>query len=253
MKASGRNDDAPERRLIDHLTKLEQELLEASTRRIHDFERRLELEWEALRQLHEDRLAGRSGFEARMLTGLAVLALTVVLLLALISYFYFRIADQAGVIDRSVRQTEEQVQRETGAMRRDLSNRSAELDAAVRSTQRALNVLAAADVERFPLLGRRLAPNATGQALWSRSRGLVLAAARVPPPPSGEVQQVWLVTTRGSIGLGFIVPDAQGRVSATFDTPPELPGAVLGVIVTAETAGGSASPGRRFVLAPMDP
>jgi Anti-sigma-K factor rskA len=155
--------------------------------------------------------------------------------------------------DRSVSQAQEQLQRESAAMRRELSKRSAELEAAVRATQRALNVLAASDVQRFPLLGRRAAPAAAGQALWSRSRGLVLEAARVPPPPSGEVHQVWLVTTRGSISLGFVVPDAQGRVTGTFDTPPELPGGVLGVIVTAETAGGSASPGRRFVLAPHDP
>lgn len=253
MKASGWNDDPPERRLIDHLTKLEQELVEASTRRIHDFERRLELEWEALRQLHEERLKSRSGFEARMLTGLAVLALTVVVLLALISYFYFRIADRAALIDQSVGQAQQQIQRESAALRRELNKRSAELEAASRSTQRALAVLAAADVQRFQLLGRRAAPAAAGQALWSRSRGLVLEAARVPPPPSGDVHQAWLVTTRGSISLGFVVPDARGRVSGTFETPPELPGAVVGVIVTAEPAGGSASPGRRFVLAPLDP
>src|SRR5918995_1464765 len=239
MKASGRNDDAPERRLVDHLTKLEQELLEASTRRIHDFERRLELEWEALRQLHEEPLKRRSGFEARMLIGLALLALTVVILLALISYFYFRLADQAAVIDRSVRQAQEQVQSESASMRRELSKRSDEVEAIVRSTQRAVSVLAARDVERFPLLGRRAASAASGQALWSRSRGLLLEAAHVPPPPSGEMHQVWLVTTRGSISLGFIVPDVQGHVSSIFETPPELPGAVLGVIVTAEPAGGS--------------
>jgi hypothetical protein len=250
MKASGRNDDAPERRLIDHLAKLEQEVLEASMRRVHEFERRLELEWEALRQLHEERLKRRSGFEARMLTGLAVLALTVVILLALNSYFYFRVADETAGIDASVRQVREEAQRESGTMRRDVGRRSAELESAVRSTQRALHVLAAVDVERFPLMGRGAAPAAAGQALWSRSRGLVLEAARMPPSPSGEVQQVWLVTSRGSISLGFIAPDAQGRVSATFDTPPELPGAVVGVIVTAESAGGSASPGRRFLLAP---
>lgn len=253
MKASGRNDDAPARRLIDHVAKLEQELLEASTRRVHEFERRLELEWEALRQLHEERLQSRSGFEARMLTGLAVLALTVVILLALLSYYYFRIADRTAVVDASLRQVQEQVQRDSGAMKRELAARSTELAAATRSTERALQVLAAADVQRFPLVGRREAPAAAGQALWSRSRGLVLDAARVPRPASGEVQQVWLVTTRGAIGLGFLAPDARGRVSVTFDTPPELPGSVLGVIVTTEAAGGSAAPGRRFVLVPFEP
>ena len=253
MKASGRNDDAPERRLIDHWTKLQQELLEASTRRIHDFERRLELEWEALRQLHEERLKSRSGFDKRIAAGLASLAVIFVVLLVLAVYGYLRIADQAADAQRAARQAHEQVQGETAATRRELSKRSAELEAALRSSERALHVVAAADVVRFPLLGTRAAPAAAGQALWSRSRGLVLEASRVPSPPSGEVHQVWLVTSRGSISLGFAVPDAQGRVGATFDTPPELPGTVLGVIVTTEGAGGSAAPGRRFVLAPRDP
>ena len=38
------------------LQALEQKLLDASARRIHDFERRLEHEWLALRQLHEEPL-----------------------------------------------------------------------------------------------------------------------------------------------------------------------------------------------------
>ena len=51
-----------EQRLLDlqleeeRLRRLEQNLLDASARRIHDFERRLEHEWLALRQLHEEPL-----------------------------------------------------------------------------------------------------------------------------------------------------------------------------------------------------
>ena len=39
-----------------HLQALEQKLLDASAHRIHEFERRLEHEWLALRQLHEEPL-----------------------------------------------------------------------------------------------------------------------------------------------------------------------------------------------------
>jgi hypothetical protein len=253
MQASGRNDDVPERRLVDHLTRLEQELIEASTRRIHDFERRLELEWEALRQLHEERLRVRSGRHARMRTAVTVVALILFGLLALVSYFQWRLADRVGVIDNAIRETQEQVQRESAAVRREQTRQSAALQATVRSAQRGLDVLAAADVQRFPLYGSRAAPAAAGQALWSRSRGLLLDAARLPQLPSGAVHQVWLVNTRGSIGLGFLAPDAQGRVNATFGTPPELTGNVIAVVVTVEASGGSASPGGRVALASVDP
>jgi hypothetical protein len=251
MHASGRSNDAPERRLVDHLTKLEQQLLEASTRRIHEFERRIELEWEALRQLHEERLKSRSGARARIVKALTALAVAVVILTALIAYAFYRIANQTADSDRSARQAQQHVASETASLKRELSKRSTDLETAVRANQRALNVLAAADIERFPLHGRR-AP-AAGQALWSRSRGLLLEAVRVPPPSAGEMQQVWVVTTRGSIGLGFILPDKDGRVLAAFEAPREVPGAVLGVIVTTETAGGGTSPSRRFILAPPDP
>ena len=40
----------------ERIRTLEQKLLDASSQRIHEFERRLELEWLALRQLHEEPL-----------------------------------------------------------------------------------------------------------------------------------------------------------------------------------------------------
>src|SRR5687767_2771013 len=63
---------------------LEQTLLDASAERIHDFERRLEHEWIALRQLHEEALppvrprevpAPASAKNARLMVILAVAAL----------------------------------------------------------------------------------------------------------------------------------------------------------------------------------
>ena len=183
---------------------------------------------------------------------MAVLALTLLGLLGLASYFYFRLADRMSAVERAAYEAQERTRSETASLLRDARKLSAETQAELRANERMVNVLAAADVQRFPLFGRQAAPAAAGQALWSRSRGLVLDAARVPQPSSGEVHQVWLVTTRGAISLGFVVPDSHGRVSATFDTPPDLPGNVVDVLVTVEPAGGSAAPGRR-VLAAVDP
>ena len=61
-------------RLDARFEELEKNLLDASERRIHDFERRLEHEWIALRQLHEEPL---KTFEQRT-TALAETSLNLV-------------------------------------------------------------------------------------------------------------------------------------------------------------------------------
>jgi hypothetical protein len=45
---------------------------------------------------------------------------------------------------------------------------------------------------------------------------------------TNQLYQVWLVTTGIPMSLGFVTPDAQGRVDVAFDTPPELRGNVAG-------------------------
>jgi anti-sigma-K factor RskA len=113
---------------------------------------------------------------------------------------------------------------------------------------RMLEILAAPDARRLDLAGRRGAPAATGQALWSRSRGVIISAVRVPPAPSGEVYQVWLTMSSGPVSLGFAAPDAQGRVGAAFDLPATVAGTVAGFHVSREPAGGSTRPQGQPVL-----
>lgn len=233
----------------DRWARIERELLDQSTRRIHEFERRLEHEWEALRQLHEEPLKALPGNERRVRAALIALASALVCSLALNTFLYLRLSDRLAETERAALQAQEGTRAEAAAVLRDMRTLSAQTQAAVRTNDRMLNVLAAADVQTFALAGGPAAPAAAGQALWSRSRGLVVEASRVPPPRATEARQVWLLTTRGALSLGFVTPDAQGRLTATFDTPPELPGQVVGVAVTAEAAGGSASPGSRVVLA----
>jgi len=50
------------------------------------------------------------------------------------------------------------------------------------------------------------------------------AVTRLPFAPPGKLGQVSLVTSRVSIGLGFVSSDDQGRVTVAFDTSPELTG-----------------------------
>ena len=134
-------------------------------------------------------------------------------------------------VETQTRNTEETVQRLTADA----------LTSAVRA-QRLANVLAASDVRVFPLRGLRTAAAATGQIFFSPSRGVVASVSRLPPPAANQVYQVWLVTSGGPISLGFAAPDAQGRIDAAFDTPPELVGNVTGFMLSLEPTGGNAKP-----------
>ncbi len=56
-------------------------------------------------------------------------------------------------------------------------------------------VLTAPDLARIDLVGQPDAPDARARAFWSRERGMVFSASKLPPPPPGKTYQVWVVTT----------------------------------------------------------
>lgn len=151
-------------------------------------------------------------------------------------------------------------EREVQLTRRDAEQRIASVERTARQArtdalahaagvERMIGVLVAPDSQRFDLIGQRRAPHATGQALWSRQRGVVIIAAGLPEIPIKETYQVWLVTSRDIISLGLMNPDGSKRVSAVFDLPPVTAGAVRGFMLTREPAQGSSRPSRTVVLA----
>lgn len=109
--------------------------------------------------------------------------------------------------------------------------------------ERMIEVIAAPDARRIGLSGRDSAPGALGQALYSRSRGVILSATDMPRPLEGHVFQVWATTPTGSVSLGTATPDAQGRLAAAYDVPPNAAGSVRSFLVTQEPVSGSTSPG----------
>jgi hypothetical protein len=111
------------------------------------------------------------------------------------------------------------------------------------------DVLAASDLVRFNLVGSDPAVRTLAQLLWSRSRGMVFSASRLPQPPPGAVYQIWLLTATAPISLGAIAPDASGRVTLATDTPPAAPRPIVGVRVTLEPAPGRSEPSGPTVLA----
>jgi anti-sigma-K factor RskA len=104
------------------------------------------------------------------------------------------------------------------------------------------DVLAAPDLVRYNLAGGAPGARFTAQVLWSRSRGLVFSASRLPAPPPDSSYQIWLLTSGEPVSAGVFVPDTSGRFTLATDAPPRVPRAVSGVAVTVERAGGVPAP-----------
>jgi hypothetical protein len=256
---------------------LEQTLLDASAARVHDFERRLEHEWVALRQLYEDALkkleqrtnereasallpgepAGTSpsssgrGSRAATIATLTALAL----LTAFTVHTRWRLgadvsnADaRAAAAEARVTELQTLVGRQTREMQQTVQRLSADaLTSAVRA-ERLANLVAAPDVRVYPMRGYLANAAASGQILFSHTRGIALTGAGLTLTPANQVYQVWMTTTRGPISLGFASPDGQGRVGGSYEAPPELAGTVIGFMLTLEPTGGSAKPAGPMAL-----
>lgn len=108
-------------------------------------------------------------------------------------------------------------------------------------------VLSAPDLARVDLAGQKDAPNAVARAFWSRAHGLVLTATRLPDLPRGRTYQLWVLTDGAPVSAGLLAPDAEGRVTAMFDTPVSLP-APKGMAISIEPDGGVPAPTGPIVL-----
>jgi hypothetical protein len=277
--------------LDSRLKELEQRLLDASSRRIHDFERRLEHEWLALRQLHEEPLKTlehksaiaeasmavvrdalallRSHLERTVIAkdeaaqpapSLArpprVLMIGLLCALAAVAGYtlwsvedFRRTAARATVAERRVSELQQTLEQHTRSSEETVRRLTSEALTASVKAQRLWSVLAATDVRVFPLRGLRTAAAASGQVLFSPSRGVVVSVSNLPPPAADRVYQVWLVTGGASSSLGFTTSDTQGRVDATFNVPREPAANVTGFMLSLEPTGGSVKPTGPIVIA----
>jgi hypothetical protein len=106
------------------------------------------------------------------------------------------------------------------------------------------NVTNAPDLIRFNLRGDN---GASGQALFSRSRGVVVSASRLPPPPTNVPYTAWLLTRTTPVKLGSLVAEADGTVTLAAGAP-NVPRAVIGVMVSAEPSEPRETPAGVTVL-----
>jgi hypothetical protein len=110
------------------------------------------------------------------------------------------------------------------------------------------NVLAAPDRLRYWLTGVGPNSRAYAQLLFSRSRGIVFSASRLPAPGDGKAYQLWLLTRGGPVSAGIVTPDEAGRATLSTDRPLNPAGRITGPLVTLEPAGGSTTPSGPKVL-----
>jgi hypothetical protein len=168
---------------------------------------------------------------------------------------WWALALQRQVVATGVRlaDLEQQSSRASQAASDELAATKAELqrvEASARGVSAATEtmgaVLAAPDLTRYGLTAVD-GSSASAQLLWSRSRGLVFSAARLGMLYPESTYQVWLLNDGPAVSAGVLTRDPSGRATLVTDTPPRVPGPVLGVSITIEPIAGSLVPSDRVV------
>ena len=133
------------------------------------------------------------------------------------------------------------------AARAEAAELAAEMREIALRSQRIADVAAAPDLIRFSLSG---ADGASGQAMFSRTRGFVVNGWRLP---SGSgLYQVWLLTRTAPVKAGTLLPGSDG--SAVLAQPtPVVPRSVIGVMVSQEASESVETPSGAPVLTSVAP
>jgi hypothetical protein len=171
----------------------------------------------------------------------------VVLLLIIAGGFAWRLESQVRASAEQLNETQRQLRVTTETAARQINETQVQANRAITAAQELTtraqmisDVLAAPDLIRFPLVGRDSLESATGQVLWSRSRGIfVFSASGLPAPAHDSTYQVWLLTRTGAVSVATFDPDSGGR--ATVTATPKVP-PLVGAMVTMERKGGNDTP-----------
>lgn len=178
----------------------------------------------------------------------------IVLLAALAGMAFFALWMQRRVDTRlsdaaaRVSAAEQERDATTAATREEAARQVADARQSASQAQVVGNVLAAPDLIRYWLAAENGSSRAYAQFLFSRSRGMVFSASRLPAPPEGSTYQLWLLTRSGAVSAGLLAPDAAGRVTLSKEAPLPVQGRMLGAMVTLEPAGGGSQPSASKVL-----
>jgi hypothetical protein len=188
-----------------------------------------------------------SGVESARTRRIALIASAAVLLLVAAGAFAWQLERQVRASAAQLNETQRQLRVTTETAARQINETQVQASRAISEAQELAarsqmisDVLAAPDLIRFALVGRDSLEAATGQVLWSRSRGiLVFTASGLPTPPTESTYQIWLLTRTGAISVSTFDPDSAGR--ATVTAMPKVP-PLVGAMVTMERKGGNDTP-----------
>jgi hypothetical protein len=186
-------------------------------------------------------LAGRSDRSSRLLSALVAGLFLVALGLG---GYTFQLRDRLGRVDARTIEADQRLraaEQLVDAVQKSADVRVDELQQATLRAERVAEILAAPDLQRLELAGLPRSGGAYAQVLWSRSRGLVASASRLPAPSQGQVYQLWVLTSDQPVSAGLLRLDESGRGSLLIGEPLTFPRRT-GVVVTLEPAGGSTSP-----------
>jgi hypothetical protein len=220
--------------------------------RLEQLERAVSAEQDSVRETlsHNEQLRQRS--RRWLAAAVAVVATLVIGAIWLVQYVSTRLDEAAARVtaaERQAAQVSDEASRELAATRADADRQISEARDSARQAQMITHVLAAPDLVRFNLSGASASERASAQVLWSRTRGIVVSGARLPPAPTGTVYQIWLAGHAVNASAGTFTPDASGSATLAAENPPDLPFPVTGVFVTLEPAGGARTPSGATVLA----
>jgi hypothetical protein len=157
-------------------------------------------------------------------------------------------AARAAAAERQAESVTQLANREALAAREEANRQIIEARQSAQRAETIGAVLTAPDLIRFNLAGVDTVERSSAQLLWSRTRGLVLSASRLPSAPPQAIYQLWLKTSVESVNAGLFAPDATGRATLVSDAPPKVVGPVVGVEVTVEPSGGRPTPSGRTLL-----
>jgi prefoldin subunit 5 len=157
--------------------------------------------------------------------------------------------NEAAARVTAARQEADTATQSIASVRQDAELRIAEARQTASKAETVTNVLAAPDLVRYNLVGGNAAARVRAQVLWSRSRGLVFSASRLPAPQANATYQIWLLTSGKPVSAGLFAPDSRGGVTFAREALPTVPQAVMGFSVTVEPIGGSEAPSGAIVLA----
>ena len=226
----------------------ERRTLESSASRIDPVEHVVSADQETLRDVPDRAKRGRT---------VLWIATVVVLIGGLIfsAAFALRAQQDFEAAAAKIAEAEQQAQstrviaeQQMAASQQEAERRIVEANETALRAQMVGEILAAPDLVRYGLSGGDAAPTARGQLLWSRSRGIVLSASRVPKAPAGSSYQLWLLTSSGATHAGSTDADTEGRLSLATDKIPSVPRPVVGVLLTLEPADGGPVPSGPTVL-----